>query len=57
MHVVNQKLDDLTRTAMTDQFYNSDENLVSIHPRIYAKPTCKIREEEKLNQKQMATIW
>ena len=47
INVINQKLNDLVVTVATDKFYQSDENLYSIHPRIYAKPTYQAREEEK----------
>ncbi len=44
--MVNQKIADLAVAATVETVFASDENIYSINPRIYAKPTYKVREEK-----------
>jgi len=48
---VNEKINNLAVEKAVESAFARDENLYSIHPKIYAKPSYRIREEEIENQK------
>ena len=43
LNQINQKIVELTVAAETEQVFGKEENLYSIHPRIYAKPDVRAR--------------